>query len=77
MAKRSQFIPLPIPLPTSVREQIEDAAIDCGAVTFAGASAMITSIEREAYEVAGQFRRVVTVEVNGKDVIVSFTLAAA
>jgi hypothetical protein len=60
-----------------MREQIEDAAIDCGSVTFGGASARTNSIKREAYEVAGQFRRAVTVEVSGNDVIVSFTLAAA
>jgi hypothetical protein len=29
-----------------------------------------------AHEVAGELRRVVTVEVSGKDVIVSFMLAA-
>jgi hypothetical protein len=73
MARRRPFIPLPIPM----REQIEDAAIDCGSVTFAGALALETSIKREAYEIAGQMRRVVTVEVSENDVIVSFTLAAA
>jgi hypothetical protein len=60
-----------------LRDQIEDAAIDCKSLTIAGASNQITSIKRAAHVVAGQFRRVATVEVNGKDVTVSFTARPA
>jgi hypothetical protein len=59
-----------------IREQLEDAAIDCKSIKFAGASDRLTPIKRVAHEVAGELRRVVTVEVSGKDVIVSFMLAA-
>ena len=66
--------PLAKPPPTiPLREQIEDAAIDCKSLTIVGASAQVTAIQRVALEVAGQFRRVATVEVSGNDVTVSFT----
>lgn len=61
-----------------MREELEDAAIDCRMLTFPNATAFqLGQIKRLAHEVATQFRRVVSVEVSGPDVIVSYALPAA
>ena len=57
--------------------RLQDAAVDCRSVTFPGAAGQITLIRRLAFQVAGEFRRMVTVEVRGQDVTVAFSLSAA
>lgn len=70
--------PPPPPLiPAPMREQMEDAAIDCKSVTFKDESSQVIFIERVAYQVAGLFRRVATIKISGKDVTVSFMMAVA
>ena len=61
----------------SVRQQLEEAAIDCRSVTFHKGASRTQQIKRVAFAVAGKFRRTVTIEINGSDVVVSFTLSAA
>jgi hypothetical protein len=64
-------------IPVSVRRQLQEAAIDCKSMTFHGASARVDQIKRVAFEVAGQFRRTVMIEINGSEVVVSFFLSLA
>jgi hypothetical protein len=46
-------------------------------VTFQDASSRADEIKLLAFEMAGQFRRLVTIEVDGGDVVVSFFVSAA
>jgi hypothetical protein len=55
-----------------VRQQLEDAAIDCRSVTIRGGSDRTEQIKRVAFAVAGQLRRMATIEINGRDLVVSF-----
>ena len=65
-------------MPVSSRlRRLQDAAVDCQSVTFPGAAGQITLIRRLAFQVAGEFRRMVTIEARGQDVTVAFTLSAA
>jgi hypothetical protein len=58
-----------------VRQQLEEAAIDCKSMTFHGASARVDQIKRVASEVAGQFRWTAMIEISGSEVVVSFFLS--
>jgi hypothetical protein len=64
-------------MPVPMRQQLEDAAIDCRSVTIPGGADRTEQIKRVAFEVAGQFRRTVAIEINGSDVVVSFFLSTA
>ena len=66
-----------IAMPVPARQQLEEAAIDCGSVTFHGASSVADRIKRVAFEVAEQSRRLVTIEIDSGDVVVSFYISAA
>jgi hypothetical protein len=61
----------------SVRQQLEEAAIDCRSVTFHNGASRTQQIKRVAFAVADKFGRTVAVEINGGDVVVSFILSAA
>ena len=60
-----------------LRRQLEEAAIDCKSVTIRNGANRIAQIKRVAFAMAGQFRRTVTVEINGRDVVASFIRSAA
>jgi hypothetical protein len=66
-----------VALPVPMRQQLEEAAIDCRSVTFHNGASRTQEIKRVAFEVGGQFRRTVTIEINSRDVVVSFILSAA
>ena len=60
-----------------IRQQLEEAAIDCRSVTFHNGASRTQEIKRVTFEVGGRFRRTVTIEINSRDVVVSFILSAA
>jgi hypothetical protein len=60
-----------------LRQQLEEAAIDCEPVTFHNGASRTQEIKRVAFEVAGQLRRTVTIDVNGRDLVVSFISSAS
>jgi hypothetical protein len=64
-------------MPVPLRQQLEEAAIDCRSVTFHNGASRTQEIKRVAFEVGGQFRRAAMIEVNSRDVVVSFILSAA
>jgi hypothetical protein len=72
-ALRYRGVAMPVPL----RQQLEEAAIDCRSVTFHNGASRTQEIKRVAFEVGGQFRRAAMIEVNSRDVVVSFILSAA
>jgi hypothetical protein len=61
----------------STRSRLEDAAVDCAAVTFPGAIARFSIITRLALSIGKEFRRTVKISTLGADVVVTFGLAAA
>jgi hypothetical protein len=61
-----------------LRQQLEEAANDCkSVVTIRNGADRTEQINRVAFTVAREFRRTATIEINGRDVVVSFFLSAA
>ena len=55
-----------------MRQQLIQAAKACQSITFTDADHQVDFIRRLAFSVAAEFGRLVTLEVVGRDVVVTF-----
>jgi hypothetical protein len=56
-----------------MRQQLVEAALTCRSITFSHAQAQFDYIQRLAISVGTNAGRLVRVEVNGSDVVVTYT----